>query len=68
MRHRSPGRFPRRLTPTRRLTSAATVLSVLAAAGIATAIGTSLAGGSQNLIANPGFETDLTGWSPLSSP
>jgi hypothetical protein len=73
MRHRSPGRSPRRLTPgrptpTRRLTSAATVLSVLAAAGIATAIGTSLAGGSQNLIANPGFETDLTGWSPLSSP
>jgi hypothetical protein len=68
MRHRSPGRSPRRLSPSRRLTSAATVLSVLAAAGIATAIGTSLAGGSQNLIANPGFETDLTGWSPLSSP
>ena len=68
MRHRSPGRSPHRLSPTRRLTTAATVLSVLAAAGIATAIGTSLAGGAQNLIANPGFETDLTGWSSLVSP
>ena len=68
MRHRTPGRSPRRSTPARRLTSSATVLAVLAAAGIATAIGTSMAGGSTNLIANPGFETDMTGWTPLSSP
>jgi hypothetical protein len=68
MRHRSLGRLPRRPSPARRVTSAATVLTVLAGVGIAAAIGTSMAGGSTNLISNPGFETDLAGWSPLSAP
>jgi cell division septation protein DedD len=68
MRHRSSGRSPRRLTPAGRVTSAATALSLLAAAGIAAVIGTSMAGASPNLIANPGFEQDLTGWSKLSAP
>ncbi len=68
MRHRSPGRSPRRLTPAGRVTSAATVLSLLAASGIAAVIGTSMAGGSPNLIANPGFEQDLTGWTTPTGP
>src|SRR5881394_3942670 len=68
MRHRAAGRSPRRLTPTRRLTGVAVALSLLAASGVAVVIGTSFAGGSGNLIHNPGFETDLAGWDGLTSP
>ncbi|MGZ4582516.1 MAG: hypothetical protein ACXVXG_17920, partial [Nocardioidaceae bacterium] len=67
MRHRS-GRFPRRLTPAGRITSSVTALGLLAAGGLAVVIGTSFAGGSANLVANPGFEKDTAGWSALKAP
>ena len=42
--------------------------SLLAAGGIAVVIGTSMAGSPKNLISNPGFEQNLTGWTKLSAP
>jgi hypothetical protein len=65
MRHRSPGAPTTRSLPTRRLVGSAAALAVLAASGIAVAIGTSSAAGG-NLLANAGFESGtMNGWDPL---
>ena len=68
MRHRASRLTPQPLTPGRRLTGVTAILSLVAASGVAVVIGTSFASAPKNLIANPGFEDNLTGWTKLSSP
>ena len=68
MRHRSPHLAAGRSNSARRATAVAVTLSFLAASGVAVVIGTSHASAPVNLLTNPGFETNLAGWTPLTKP
>ena len=68
MRHRASRLTPQPITPGRRVTGVTAILSLVAASGVAVVIGTSFASTPKNLIANSGFEDNLTGWTKLSSP